>query len=536
MTQALFILAAFIVFAGLFASLRMGTVVGLLIAGVAIGPSGAGIVDDVHAIAPLAEFGVVFLLFNVGLEIKLERLRLLGARVYALAITQVVLTAGAFGAAAYGLGTSVEAAVVVGSALALSSTAIVIQILGELGRTLTHLGRLAIATLIVQDIAVGPLLVMVTTMGGGDTDIGALVLGGTVALAMVVLGARLVLPYLLNHVAALRTPELFVALTLLVVLSASWATEHAGLSAALGAFLAGLMVADTPYRHQIAADIAPFRGLFLGLFFMTVGMKVDLQLTMAEPFAVAALVCGIVLVKAVLLFVIALSLGFGRRLGVQLSGLMAQGSEFSFVLLGIAATAGLLVSTTANLLIVAVAVSMLVTPLLAAAFRNRLDRFEGEASSRLARLDADSGELHGHVLIIGFGQVGMALSRHLLGLGTPLLVLDADSQRVRAARGRNLPVYFGNATRTEVLRAAHVEQAAVVVIAVPEPRVASRIAMLAQRLAPAACIIARAPEQSDADALREAGARAVVLDGLTTAVELAERVVIQLETDGTVAV
>jgi CPA2 family monovalent cation:H+ antiporter-2 len=353
---------------------------------------------------------------------------------------------------------------------------------------------------------------------------------------MVALGARLILPLLLNHVAALRTPELFVALTLLVVLSASWATEHAGLSAALGAFLAGLMVADTPYRHQIAADIAPFRGLFLGLFFMTVGMKVDLGLTVAEPLAVTALVLGIVAVKGVLLFTIALALGYARRLGVQLAGLMAQGSEFSFVLLGIAAATGLLVSTTANLLIVAVAVSMLVTPLLAAASRNWLDRLEGEASSRLARLDAESGELHGHVLIVGFGQVGMALSRHLLGLGTQLLVLDTDSRRVRAARERNLPVYFGNATRTEVLRAAHVEQAAVVVIAVPEPGVASRIAVLAHRLAPAACIIARAPEQSDADALREAGARAVVLDGLTTAVELAERVVIQLETDGTVTV
>lgn len=532
MTQTLYILLAYVVFAGLFMRLRMGPVVGLLVAGAAIGPSGAGLVDDVDAVATLAELGIVFLLFNVGLEMKLERLRLFGWRVYTLAIAQVALTAAAFAALARWLGLSDEAAFLVGGALALSSTAVVFQVLADLGRMLTHLGRLAIATLLVQDLAVGPLVVAANVLGAGagmEESLLRMAVGGGGAIAAIVAMTRFALPRAIRLVTALGGGELFLGLILLVVLCASWATEHTGLSAGLGAFVAGLMVADTEYRHQISADIAPFRGLLLGLFFMAVGMNTDLALALDRVGAVAALTAALLAGKAALLIAIARALGYPLRLALQLGVLLAQGSEFSFVVIGIAVASGLLADGLGDTLTVAIALSMLVAPFAAGAGRRLLDRLEGAAASPLSDLDSDTAELEGHVVVVGFGQVGMALTRHLLGLGVQVVVLDVNSRRVRDARERGLPVYFGNGARSDVLRAVHVGRARLVVAALPDGDVAARILPVVRRLAPEARLIARAPRAGDEDMLRRAGAEAVVVDSLGTAVELAERAILSLD-------
>ena len=534
MTQTLYILVAYVVFAGLFVRLRMGPVVGLLVAGAAIGPSGAGLVSDLHAVETLAELGIVFLLFNVGLEMKLERLRLFGWRVYALAIAQVVLTAAAFAALAGGLGLSGDAALLVGGALALSSTAVVFQVLSDMGRMLTQLGRLAIATLLVQDLAVGPLVVAANMLGGATAAHSPLHMaaGGAAAIAAIVLVTRFALPRAIRFVTALGGGELFLGLILLVVLAASWATEHTGLSAGLGAFLAGLMVADTEYRHQIAADVAPFRGLLLGLFFMAVGMSTDLALALDRVGAVAALTVALLACKAAVLIAIARALGYPPRLALQLGVLLAQGSEFSFVIIGIAVASGLLADGLGDTLVVAVALSMLVAPVAAGAGRRLLDRLEGAAASPLSELDSGTAELEGHVVVIGFGQVGMALTRHLLGLGVRVVVLDADSRRVRGARERGLPVYFGNGARSDVLRAVHIDRARLAVVALPDGNLAARILGIARRLAPDTRLVARAPRESDEDMLRRAGAEVIVIDSLGTAVELAERAIVLLDLDG----
>jgi CPA2 family monovalent cation:H+ antiporter-2 len=477
----------------------------------------------------------VFLLFNLGLELKLERFRLFGARVYALACTQLLVTAAAIGAIAVHLGLAVEPAIIVGGALALSSTAVVLQVLGDLGRTLTQLGRLAIGILLVQDLTVGPLLVLVNVLSGAP---GSIALGlltalakGAVVVFLVVGISRYLLPRVLEYIAAVASDEVFTAATLLIVLGASFATEEAGLSTALGAFVAGLMVADSEYRHQIAADIAPFRGLLLGMFFLTVGMAIDLDVALANLDRVVAIAVGLLLLKAVVLYGLARALRYPNRLALPLGGLLAQGSEFAFVLFGLAAQTGLLVGPEVQWLTVAIALSMAITALAAALGRRQLDRLEGEASASLTDLDARTAELHNHVVIAGFGQVGMALARHLISLGVPVLVLDYDPKRVRSSQAHNLPVYFGNAARADVLRAAHVGRARLMVVALPSRTGGERVVRLARALYPDLRLLARVPDEGGVSEMRTAGADAVVVEGLTTARDLAERAILLYEPD-----
>ncbi|HEX3208939.1 MAG TPA: cation:proton antiporter [Geminicoccaceae bacterium] len=531
MRETLIILAVFVAFAALFVRVRLGTILGFLIGGAVIGPSGLGLIRELEAVRLLAELGVVFLLFNLGLELKIERLRLFGARVYALALTQLLVTAAGIALVARGLGLSGSQAIVVGGALALSSTAVVLRVIADLGRTLAQLGRVAIAILLVQDLAVGPLLVLVDALGGSAGPLGkalAIALAKAILVTLVVaVAARYLLRPLLGFIAAIDAEEVFTAAAVLLVLGASFATQQAGLSMALGAFVAGLMVADTEYRHQIAADIGPFRGLLLGLFFMTVGMAVDLGFTAGHLGTIVALAAGMLAVKAALLCVLALALGFPARLALQLGALLAQGSEFAFVLLGLAESNRLLDGATVQTLTPAVVLSMAATALASAAARPILDRLEGPARASLGELGSRTSEFHDHVVIAGFGQVGMALARHLVGLGMPVLVLDYDPKRVRTSH--RLPVYFGNAARADVLRAARVGRARLMIVALPTRTGGERVVRLARALYPRLRLLARVPDEPSAVAMRAAGADAVVVEGLTTARDLAERAVLLYE-------
>jgi monovalent cation:H+ antiporter-2, CPA2 family len=533
--ETLIVLAVFVAFAVVFQRLRLGTVLGFLIGGMAVGPWGLGLVHELEAVRLLGDLGVVFLLFNLGLELKLERFRLFGARVYGLACTQILVTAAAIGAIAVYLGLAVEPAIIVGGALALSSTAVVLQVLGDLGRTLTQLGRLAIGILLVQDLTVGPLLVLVNVLSGAGGSVALALLTalakGAVVVFLVVGISRYLLPRVLEYIAAVASDEVFTAATLLIVLGASFATEEAGLSTALGAFVAGLMVADSEYRHQISADIAPFRGLLLGMFFLTVGMAIDLNIALANLDRVVAIALGLLLLKTVVLYGLARALHYPNRLALPLGGLLAQGSEFAFVLFGLAAQTGLLVGPEVQWLTVAIALSMAITALAAAVGRRQLDRLEGEASASLSDLDARTAELHNHVVIAGFGQVGMALTRHLVSLGVPVLVLDYDPKRVRTSQAHGLPVYFGNAARADVLRAAHVGRARLMVVALPTRTGGERVVRLARALYPDLRLLARVPDEAGVPEMRAAGADAVVVEGLTTARDLAERAILLYEPD-----
>jgi CPA2 family monovalent cation:H+ antiporter-2 len=532
-SQTIVVLIAFIAFAAIFARLQLGTVPGFLIGGAAIGPSGLGVIQDLEAVHVLAELGVVFLLFNLGLELKLERLRLFGVRVYALALAQLLVTGAVIATMAGVAGLSPEAAIIVGGALALSSTAVVLQVLRELGRTVTQLGRVAIAILLVQDLAVGPLLVLVDVLGqaGGALVLGILIAFGKAVLVVLAVGiaARFLVRPVLQFVAGVAADEVFAATALLIVLASSFATEQAGLPLELGAFVAGLMVADTEYRHQVAADIGPIRGLLLGFFFMTVGMAVDVGIAAEHLGMIVLLAAGLILLKGVLLIALARGLGFAARLSAELGAILAQGSEFAFVLLGLAATTDLIAEPADQILAIVVAITMAVTPVAASSARRFLDRIGGPAVASLADLDSKTEALRDHVVIVGFGQVGMALTRHLVGLRIPVLALDFDPKRVRDSQAHGLPVYFGNAARTDVLRAAHVGQAHLAIVALPSAAGGERVVALIHQLYPRLRILARVPDSQTVERLRAAGASAVVVDGLTTARDLAERAILLYE-------
>ncbi len=539
MESALIILISLVFFAALFQRLKFGVVLGYLGGGILIGPHGLGLEENSEAISHLAELGVVFLLFSLGLELKLERLKLFGARAYGFATAQFFATTGFIIVVAAAAGMPAESAVVVGCGLALSSTAVVLQVMKDLGKTVTKLGRFSIATLLVQDMAVGPLLVLVKTLGAGQGALGMELLGAglkaVIVLVFVILIGRFFLRPLLNFAASTGISEVFAGTTLLVVLGAAWLTDAAGLSMALGAFIAGIMVAGTEFHHQVAADISPFRGLLLGLFFLSVGMTIDLDLALAEPKIICLMVVGLMVCKGVIIFILGQSLGFDKKLSLQLGGVLSQGSEFAFVLFGLAMITGVLDGYIGQLLIISIAITMAVTPIGAIFARKQMDGKGSGVNSNLDELDRQTAAAHGHVLVVGFGQVGKAVTRHLVGMEVPVLVLDLDARRVAASKEHNLPVFYGNAERLDVLRAVHLDQASLVILTIPDTDIAVKILQLIKRTYPKTHVMTRAREEDDVKRLIKAGAEAAAIDGLTTAMELAERALLVFEPDAVMA-
>lgn len=527
-TDVLVLLVALLVFVPLFQRLRVGSVLGYLAAGVIVGPQVLGLVAHLDTAKHLGEVGVAFLLFAVGLELKFGRLRLFGVQTFALALAQVAVTSAAFTAIGVAAGLHVTVAFLIGGALSFSSTAVVIQLLGG-GTSMTGpIGRRALAILLVQDIMVGPMLVFVSVAAGGHTGLawalGEAALKSAGVILLIYLFERTALRPLFRLAAGAGAPEVFMGATLLLVLGVGWATEAAGLSMALGAFLAGMMVADTDFRHQIAADIQPFRGLFLGLFFITVGMTLDLHVAAAQPGTVLLLTAGLIAVKALLIAILAMVFGSTRLRALALGGLLSQGSEFAFVIFALAAAQALLPDDLMQLLTVAVGLSMALSAAGVAVVRPWARRRFDTGPSRLGKLDQEGESFSGHVVISGFGQVGMALARHLTTLEMRTVVLDLNPRRVSAGRARRLRVFYGNADRRDVLESAHVERAGALVVAVPDGETAERITAVAHNAFPKLHIIVRAPDKSWVDRLRAAGAEAVVPESLTTAMDLAERV------------
>ncbi len=535
----LVLLLAVLLFVPLFQRFQISTVLAYLVAGIVIGPFGLGLISNVSAAEHLGEFGVVFLLFAVGLELKFERFRLFGARVFALGIAQIVATTVVLGTIAWLFGMPVIVATLIGACLALSSTAVVLQLLAERSPMSGGLGRLVLPILLVQDMAVGPLLVFASVAAKGYSALGAALglaaLKSLLVIALILLIERTILRRLLRFAASADAPEVFTGVTLLLVIGAGWISEMAELSMALGAFVAGLMVADTEYRHQVAADIQPFRGLLLGLFFMTVGMSLELALAWDQALWIAVLVAGLMVIKWAVLTALALAFGIRKERAFPLGALLSQGSEFAFVILALATNLRILEREQAQVLVFAVGASIAVTAA-GSTLVNVLWRSRAQAApSVLGKLDREAGELAGHVVVAGFGQVGKAVARHLYAQHVPILVLDLHPKQVAASRTRRLPVFYGDATRLDILRAARLDRAAALVVALPEVELVEQVTSLARRSFPHLRIFARVPDSEAVSRLRKAGANAVAIEGLTTALELAERVILvyeQLESPG----
>ncbi|NOU07485.1 MAG: glutathione-regulated potassium-efflux system protein KefB [Hyphomicrobiaceae bacterium] len=527
--QIAMLLAAAAVAAPLAKALRIGTVLGYILAGVLIGPHGLGRLaglgisetDSVKEVLHIAEFGVVLLLFLIGLELRLQRLWTMRAQIFGAGGVQVVATGLALGLAARGLGIPFAAAMFIGLALSLSSTAFALQVLEENGELTQRHGRLAFAILLFQDLAAIPLIALATLLGGGKGNVAqamdwVAVLKATAAIVAVVIGGRTLVDMLFRFVAATRVKEALTAAALLVVLLVVLAMEKVGLSASLGAFLAGVVLADSAYRHQIEADIRPFEGLLLGLFFTAIGMSLDLRLILAKPHIVLALVAGMLIVKAAILWAIGRSAGLGARPARRLALSISQGGEFAFVLLSAGVASRLLAPEHAALGAVIVTVSMMVTPagLMLEQFWTRF-----ATPQPLPVFDA-LPENEGHVIVAGFGRFGQVVCRVLRARKIPFTALDVDPVQIELVKRFGAKTYFGDASRLDILEAAQAEKAQAFVLAIDDVEASMRTAEMVRRHFPSLSIYARARNRNHAHRLMALGVSVVQRETFLSSLEL----------------
>lgn len=521
----------------LLSRLRISPVLGFLAIGVLLGPYGlASLADTWPALSwftfarPdqvefLAEFGVIFLMFMIGLEMSVERLWSMRRLVFGLGGLQVALSAAAVGALALWFGNSIEAAVILGVVLAFSSTAIVMQLLIQRRELGTPLGQSAFAILLFQDLAVVPLLVLISILGtaAGEVSFAALlgtaVVKGVLTVVLIYLVGRRVVRPLFHQIAVDRQPDTFTALTLLTTLGVAALTWYAGLSMALGALLAGLIIAETEFRHEVEITIEPFKGLLMGLFFMSVGMGIDLRALLADPLWIPLSVVGLLAMKAAIIFVLLRVSGLSWGRAAEGGLLLGQGGEFAFIVIGMALTLGLLERQVGQFMLIVVGVSMLVAPVVA-----RLGQSLGDSIDRRAAPpapeDAEVGELGGHVIIAGYGRVGQLVGQMLAEQGVAFVAIENDAQLIAHQRKAGVPLVFGDASRPELLRKLRIEQARAVVLTMDHTAAAIHAVQGIRRLMPMMRIIARARDEKHALLLREAGASVVVPETLESSLKL----------------
>jgi monovalent cation:proton antiporter-2 (CPA2) family protein len=512
--------------------LGFGSVLGYLCAGILIGPFGFGFIHEPEHILHFAELGVVFLLFIIGLELKPARLWIMRKMVFGLGTAQVLVSAAVIAALAWLYGLEAQTSVVVGVILALSSTAFVLQMLAEKKQLGSQFGRAAFSILLLQDLAVIPLIAILPLLGartGLDSGFDPVEVGMMIGtLVLLIVGGRLALKPILSTVAAAGIPELFTATALLVVIGSALLMEFAGMSMVLGAFIAGMLLADSEYRHQLEADIAPFKGLLLGLFFIAVGMSVNIGLLLDIPGRIMLLVAGLMVSKAVVLIVLARMFGMcDLRNAFSLAAVMSQGGEFAFVLFALAARERLLPAGVIDELILAVAVSMLLTPFVYL-FNERFGAKLGKAEA--PQFDDIPEEEH-EVIIAGFGRVGQIVGRLLQSINKPFTALEIDSSQVDIVRRYGNSVHFGDAGRPEVLRAAGAAHAKILVLATADMETSLHIAETAKRQFANLTIIARAHNRRHAHKLMDVGVDKIFRDTLLSSLAMGESVLAKLGFD-----
>ena len=512
--DTLVILTAAVVGASVAERLKLGSIVGYLAAGLIIGPAFLDLIGDIQAPQALAELGVVFLLFTVGLELPVERLRQLPRAMFVLGGLQVLVTTALLAGLAIPFGQGVPAAVAIGAALSLSSTAIVLRLVAERRELHTRLGRGALGILMTQDLAVGPLLVLIPALRGTPLEmaeaIGLSIIKAVVVTILILGIGRIVLRPLMNAVAAGHSSETFAALSLLIVLTAGALTSTAGLSMAFGALLAGMLLADTAYRHQVAAEIEPFRGLLLGLFFMTVGMLLDTDLLPRHGPEILLMLAGLLLVKGTIIFLLAWRLFMPPAGALRLGLLLAQGGEFAFVLFALAGRETLLSPVLQQELTIVVVLSMMLTPLLGMAGQRLAPQIARRTEVPNDALPTLPQGIEGHVIIAGYGRIGAAVAQRMTHAGIPWVATDSDPNNVNHARRDGLPVYYGDAGRIEVMEALGLADAKAMVIAINDAEKAIQLVALVHYVLPEMLILSRAFDDAHAAELRAAGANLTV--------------------------
>jgi CPA2 family monovalent cation:H+ antiporter-2 len=514
--------------------LALPPIVGYLVVGLALGPSSLGAVPDDVLTHRLAEFGVVFLMFSIGLEFSLPKLRVMRHEVFGLGLAQVAITMAACTALAPLLGGGWQAGLAVGGALAMSSTAVVMKLLSERLELDTPHGRSIVGVLLFQDLAVVPLLIVVPVLGQSAAEIGpalAVALGkATVVLAALLFAGPRVMRAWFGLVARRKSTELFVLNVLLVILASACLTAIAGLSLALGAFLAGMLISETEYRHRVEDEIKPFRDVLLGLFFVTVGMALDLRLVLQEAGLVLALLVILVGFKFALVGGLARAFGAAPGSALRVGLALAQGGEFGFVLLAQAGGAGAVDDAFGQALLAAMILSMIATPFLIGASNRIALRFAQSEwllrSLEMHRVAVRSFEAEGHVIILGYGRNGQHIARLLDAEGVRYIALDLDPERVRQASLAGDTVVFADSSRRESLIAAGVLRASAVVVTFAESAEAVRAIAHVQSLNPAVPVIARAREDADIARLTAAGASEIVPEALESGLMLASHTLV----------
>jgi monovalent cation:proton antiporter-2 (CPA2) family protein len=527
-------LAATVIAVPLFRRFKLSAVLGYLAAGIVIGPWGLGLFTDIESILHFAEFGVVMLLFVIGLELQPTRLWVMRHSVFGAGAAQVGITTAALAVVARAFGQSWPTALVIAFALSLSSTALVLQVLAERGELTTRHGRSTFAILLFQDLAIMPALVLLPLIGAAapiDPDWRSIGVP-LVAIAAIVGAGRYLLRPLLRVVAAPRAQEAFTAATLLVVVATALLFDSVGLSMALGAFIAGVLLADSEYRHELEANIEPFKGLLLGLFFIAVGMSANLGVVADAPLAILGLTLGYLALKAIAIFVAARIARQDRRTSWRLAVALAGGGEFAFVLLALATAEHLVSRETADLLLIVVTASMVLSPLMIAAADALAHRLE--PSPPPPAYDAIEPE-EPRVLIAGFGRVGQIVARVLRARQIRFTALEVSQAQVDFVRRFGNKLYYGDASRLDMLRAAGAAQAKVLVIAVDDADASVRIAELARRHFPNLRILARARNRQHAFRLIETGVTEIWRETLASSLELAQSLLVALGTSNETA-
>ena len=524
LTDILALLAAAVVAVPLAQRLGLGSVIGYLVAGTLLGPSGLGVIEQVSEIRHFAEFGVVFLLFVIGIEMTPARLWVMRRWVFGLGLSQLLITGAALAGIAVTLGLALKTAIIVGFGLALSSTAFGLQLLIE-KRELTSLtGRTSFAILLLQDLAVVPLLALVSLLSGGGALIasaGTAVLEAVLVIGTVVFAGRYLLNPLLDRVAASQNAEIFTAAAVLLVLGVAWLMELAGLSMALGAFLAGLMLAESHYRHQIEADIQPFRGILLGLFFMSVGMSINLGLLVDRPGLILALVAALMGIKALLAWGLCRLSGIDSGNATRVGLLLSQSGEFGFVLFSFATVSGVMPAPLFQTLLLIIALSMVTTPFIVALgdawLRRRHDR-----EPLTEPMPDNLREPQPDIIIAGFGRVGQRVAAILAAAQIRFVALDHDRAKVEQGRRKGFPVYFGDASRFDVLRSVGAERSRMIIVTLDEPQQTQRLVQIIRQHYPSLPIHVRARDRAHCEDLRARGATTAISETLEASLRLGE--------------
>ncbi len=532
--EILSLMAVAVIAATIFSRLGLGAILGYLVGGMLIGPWGLGLITNPAQIAHLGEFGVVFLLFLIGIELKPARLWVMRRQVFGLGSAQLLVTGVILWVIVqYGFALDAAQSALIGFGLALSSTAFGIQMLVSKNQLSSQWGRAGFSILLLQDLAVVPLLALVPILVKGDATIGAsfgIALLETMAiLTGVIIAGRLAINPLFRLVAAGRTPEVFTGFALLLVLGFGWLMESIGLSMAMGAFIAGLLLAESEFRHQVEVDVQPFRGLLLGLFFMSVGMGINIGALVDQTGLLLTALLGLLAIKAMIITLLVRAMKQPLGEAIKVGALLAQSGEFGFVLFTYAQIEGLLEGPLVELLSAVIALSMAMTPLLYI-MGERLARRVARDTGMPAPI-SPKDESKKHIVIAGFGRVGDTIARILTDLELPFTAVDLNPDHVKRAREAGHSAIYGDAARPEILRAVGANTAALLVITVDDPKASERMIRCAKQECPSLPIFVRTHNATAAKAMRTLGAVHAVPETLEASLSLGAEVARALKAD-----